>query len=185
MDALKEWQVAVNALEQGETIVLLRKGGIRESGGRFVAQRDRICLYPTVEHQKPELLKPSYAELVQPVASGWHPEQIRIGSWALITDCLQVSTAEQVDSLLPSHIWNQRFVTERLQWKPSHPLQVLLLRVYNLHEPQMIPFSEAYSGCKSWIELGQAIALENSAPVLSDLTYANQVAAIQSLLIGQ
>ncbi|TVQ05475.1 MAG: DUF1802 family protein, partial [Leptolyngbya sp. DLM2.Bin27] len=30
---LKEWQVAVTALRQGETILLLRKGGIREAKG--------------------------------------------------------------------------------------------------------------------------------------------------------
>jgi len=33
--ALKEWAVAVDALEQGKTIMLLRKGGIHEQGGRF------------------------------------------------------------------------------------------------------------------------------------------------------
>jgi len=48
--ALKEWAVAVDALEQGKTIMLLRKGGIHEQGGRFVAQ-NQILLYPTHEHQ--------------------------------------------------------------------------------------------------------------------------------------
>ncbi|BCX07554.1 MAG: hypothetical protein KatS3mg066_1413 [Fischerella sp.] len=33
--ALKEWAVAVTALEAGKTIMLLRKGGIHERNGRF------------------------------------------------------------------------------------------------------------------------------------------------------
>jgi len=34
--ALKEWSVAVEALEAGKTIMLLRKGGIREASKNFL-----------------------------------------------------------------------------------------------------------------------------------------------------
>jgi len=44
--ALKEWAVAVDALEQGKTIMLLRKGGIHEQGGRFKVAHNQILLYP-------------------------------------------------------------------------------------------------------------------------------------------
>ena len=71
--ALKEWSVAVDALSRGETAVLLRKGGIKEHNGRFIAQAERAVLFPTFEHQKPELLKPHYQSLVTPVSAGWHP----------------------------------------------------------------------------------------------------------------
>jgi len=51
--ALKEW-AAVDALEQGKTIMLLlRKGGIHEQGGRFKVAQNQILLYPTHEHQQP------------------------------------------------------------------------------------------------------------------------------------
>ena len=33
--ALKEWDSAVKALSLGKTVLLLRKGGIREVGGKF------------------------------------------------------------------------------------------------------------------------------------------------------
>ncbi|NJL44810.1 MAG: DUF1802 family protein [Leptolyngbyaceae cyanobacterium SM2_3_12] len=33
--ALKEWDAAVTALGQGQTVLLLRKGGIREQAGQF------------------------------------------------------------------------------------------------------------------------------------------------------
>lgn len=183
--ALKEWQVAVKALEQGETIALLRKGGIREERGKFSVQRDRVWLYPTFEHQKPELLKPEYAHDVKPVESGWHPSEVRIGSWAEITEVFKVRNEATVMQLLPFHVWNQAFVTERLQWKPSQPLYVLLLRVYKLHQPRAIAYSSTYGGCKSWIDLETAIATEASDPVLEDAEYRGRVTTIRSIIQGE
>ena len=72
--ALKEWSVAIDALAQGKTILLLRKGGIKESQGKFSAEANQAVLLPTFEHQKPELLKPQYRDAVKPVEQGWHPK---------------------------------------------------------------------------------------------------------------
>ncbi|MBM0740085.1 DUF1802 family protein [Phormidium sp. CLA17] len=178
--ALKEWQVAVNALEQGETILLLRKGGIRETEGKFSVQHEEVLLYPTYEHQQPELLKPDYAAQVQPVESGWHPNQVRIGSWAKITDIIQITEADAIARLLPLHIWNVQWVIERLKWKPNQPIHGLLLRTYLLPEPQIIPYTKSYGGCKSWIELQTAISLSDHHPVLSEAEYEQQVKAIRA-----
>ncbi len=172
--ALKEWAVAVDALEQGKTIMLLRKGGIYERGGRFQVAHERVLLYPTYEHQQPFLLKPESAPLVTPVTSGWHPETIRIGSFATVTDIFPVADETTVNALLPFHIWNEQFISDRLKWKPRQPLYILLLRTYKLAQVQMIPYESAYGGCKSWIDLLQPIAIENSVPVLNDTTY-NQI----------
>ncbi|HIK17568.1 MAG TPA: DUF1802 family protein [Leptolyngbyaceae cyanobacterium M33_DOE_097] len=181
--ALKEWQVAIAALTAGDTILLLRKGGIREEKGRFFVEHEQVWLYPTVEHQKPELLKPAYASQVQVVESGWHPDAIAIPGWATITHTFQVKDAERVAALEPFHIWNERFVTERLHWKPSQPLYVLLLRVYRLAEPIAIPYQAAYGGCRSWIDLEQAFPLQGEA-VLTEAEYGDWVAAVQALLQG-
>ncbi|AFZ31286.1 protein of unknown function DUF1802 [Gloeocapsa sp. PCC 7428] len=174
--ALKEWAVAVAALEQAKTIMLLRKGGIHEQGGRFRVACDQVLLYPTYEHQQPALLKPEYANAVTPVASGWHPETVRISSWAEITDILPVSDPQVVEALLPFHIWNDKFTRDRLKWKSRQPLYILLLRVYTLPQVHHIPYRAEYGGCKSWIDLAQTISLENSQPVLSDAAYS-QIAA--------
>jgi hypothetical protein len=179
--ALKEWAVAVNALEAGKTILLLRKGGIREVGGRFQVEHSQVLLYPTYEHQKPDLLKPSYAEQVTPVASGWHSETIRIGSWAEITDIFAVTETLIVEQLLPYHIWNEQWASDRLHWKPNQPLYVLLLRVYKLPQPAMISYSPAYGGCKSWLDLFQPISLQESLPVLDESQYQQQVKKIRLL----
>ncbi|PIG92013.1 DUF1802 family protein [Gloeocapsopsis sp. IPPAS B-1203] len=176
--ALKEWAVAVEALEQAKTIVLLRKGGIHEQGGHFRVAYGRVLLYPTYEHQQPALLKPEYAQAVTPVPSGWHPETVRIGSWAEITDIVPVNQPSAVEALLPFHIWNEKFISDRLKWKSRQPLYILLLRTYIL--PQVhIPYSAEYGGCKSWIDIVQTIFLENSQAVLSDETYSHKVAEIR------
>lgn len=186
--ALKEWQVAVAALERGETIVLLRKGGLRELGGRFMIAHHHIWLYPTYEHQRSHLVKAQYADAIIPVESGWHPETVRIGSWATITDVFQVNDAVQLAALLPFHIWNEAFVAERLKWKPSQPIEVLLLRVYQLGQPQIIPYNPAYGGCKSWLDLTQVrqealtSALADSTPVLKDADYRDRSAAIRAII---
>jgi len=154
--ALKEWAIAVDALEQGKTIMLLRKGGIHEQGGRFKVAHDQILLYPTYEHQQRSLLKPEYAIQVNSVPSGWHPETVRIGAYAQITDIFQVSDQQVILALLPFQIWNEQFVNDRLKWKPRHPLYVLLLRVYKLASTQVIPYRQEYGGCKSFNRRGKA-----------------------------
>lgn len=182
--ALKEWAVAVDALEQGKTIMLLRKGGIKEDSNRFNVTHDQILLYPTYEHQQPNLLKAEYASQVKPVTSGWHPETVRIGSWAKITDILPVSEESAVAALLPYHIWNEQFVCDRLRWKPRQPIFVLLLRVYQLPQPQTIPYRQEYGGCRSWIDLIEPISIEDAVPVLDDSEYTKQVTAIRMLRIS-
>lgn len=176
--ALKEWAVAVDALARGETILLLRKGGIREQGGAFAIEQSRFWLYPTFEHQKPHLLKPPYAEQVVAVAPGWHPETVTIQAWAEITHTFQVSEADVVLNLLPLQIWTEDFLAERLKWKPRTPLSVLLLRVYRLIQPHFIPYDSAYGGCKSWLKLPGSLSSAPAIPALSEAVYLQQVQAI-------
>lgn len=178
--ALKEWAIAIDALETGNTILLLRKGGIRE-GSRFQVAANPVLLYPTYEHQKPHLLKPEFADRVQTVPSGWHPDPVRIGAWAEITHVFPISEAAGVAALLPLHVWNAQFVLERLSWKPKQPLSVLLLRTYRLSQPQFIPYRTEYGGCKSWIETTAAVDITGSVPVLSDQDYLQRVTEVQKI----
>lgn len=180
--ALKEWAVAIEALEAGDTVMLLRKGGIKEQGGRFQVAQEEVLLYPTYEHQQPRLLKPEYEARVIPVTSGWHPETVRIGSWARITDILPVYDENIVNELLPFHIWNEHFICDRLKWKPRQPLFVLLLRAYKLAQVEEIPYCDSYGGCKSWIDLDSSISVENAIPVLSESTYHQTVNEIHNII---
>lgn len=180
--ALKEWAIAIQALLDGQTILLMRKGGIREERGRFEVQHRRVWLYPTYEHQRPEWLKEPYAHKVEPVESGWHPETIEIQGWADITHIFSVSEAIALEKLQPLHIWTETFATERFNWKPRSPLYLLLLRTYRLQSALTIPYSDAYKGCRSWIDLEQEIDPSVAIPVLSDEMYQNQIEHITSAI---
>jgi hypothetical protein len=180
--ALKEWNVAVNALEGGRTIVLLRKGGIREQAGQFNVSDKQVLLYPTFEHQQPDLLKPDFASQVKTVESGWHPETIRIGSWAEITDVFLVAWEPAINALFSYHIWNEKFVDDRLKWKQNQPIYILLLRAYRLAETAEIQYISEYGGCRSWIDLASPISLEGSEAVLSDREYIARSNEIRNLM---
>jgi hypothetical protein len=179
---LKEWNAAVNALEQGKTIVLLRKGGIREQGGHFNVADKQVLLYPTFEHQQPDLLKPDFAAEVKTVESGWHPETIKIGSWAEITDVFLVAWKPAIAGLFSYHIWNDKFISDRLKWKPNQPICILLLRAYHLAKVEEIPYISEYGGCRSWIDLAAPISLEESVPVLSDREYIKRSTEIRTII---
>ena len=178
--ALKEWAIAVDALSAGKTIVLLRKGGIREAN--FQVRQTKFWLYPTYEHQKPHLLKPEYAAQVKSVPSGWHPDRVTIESYAEITEAFELDNWQQLEALYPYHIWHQTMVRDRLKWKPQQSLTVLLLRVYRAAQPQTISYDSAYGGCKSWIELLETIECQDSLPAIGDREYAKLVGQIEAAI---
>lgn len=180
--ALKEWSVAVDALAEGKTVLLLRKGGIEEKGGKFSAQANRVVLLPTFEHQKHELLKPSYRDAVQSVEAGWHPKSITLKAWADITDIFLTDDAEKVAELSKFHIWQPDLPQSRLKWKPKQPLYALTLRVFRFAEPVSIEWNEAYGGCRSWATMQTPIGTEGSEAAMTTDTYREQVGAIASIL---
>ncbi|MBE9059578.1 DUF1802 family protein [cf. Phormidesmis sp. LEGE 11477] len=186
--ALKEWSVAVDAIAQGSQIILLRKGGIKENQGRFRTQADQVVLFPTFEHQKPELLKSdykgsNYQSSVVPVAAGWHPEKITLKVWAQITHIFLTTAADQVSALSDFHIWQPQLATERLKWKPKQPLYVLALRAYQLSVPVEISWnSERYGGCRSWVSLERPIEVSTDHPAIDTNTYDVQIEKLEEII---
>ena len=76
--ALKEWAVVCRALADGRQSLLLRKGGIAETGGQFQIEHSRFWLYPTYVHQQAEGIIPAARDLLLQVES----ERPRLGSSA-------------------------------------------------------------------------------------------------------
>lgn len=180
--ALKEWAVAVKALLNGDTILLVRKGGIREQKGQFSLAARRVLLLPTLEHQNPALLKPDHRlEIPTPIPPPQR-ETVTFEGWAEITHGFVLGPTPDLSSLLPHLIWNQQFLQDRLQWQPNRPIYGLLLRAYRLPNPRVLPWEKAYGGCRSWVELGTPVAVETSQPALSAMAYEQRVAAIAAIL---
>jgi hypothetical protein len=168
--ALKEWASVCTALETGRQIILLRKGGIYESGGEFELENREFLLFPTYLHQNLKMLKPeAHAGFEAKTAE---PEQVRITSAGVVTEIIQVANRAQMDALADEHIWATPLIDMRFSYKPQNPLYLLLVRAYRLHEPLMITNTPAYAGCKSWVPLEQEVATGDAQPVLDDVLYA-------------
>jgi hypothetical protein len=185
--AYKEWAVIVHALVEGEQVLDVRKGGLREDGRHFGLQATRLWLYPTAEHQQPELLKPAYRHLIELAPASPVGEPIRIDSWADIVGVATLTTPEELAALDSKLIWTFDYAESRLRWKKRDPLWVLALRVHRLHEPVIVPWREEYGGCTSWVDL-QGLpddpAALPSEPALSDIAFKSRLKGIVGALPG-
>ena len=183
--ALKEWAVCERALAAGQTILLLRKGGIREPAKEFRVEHDAFALYPTYEHQRGDLLKPAFGPLLDAtLAEAPAPGTLHVRLWLAVTDGYELTDAEHLAALSPYHIWTDGYAEERLRWKPRKPLHALLVRAYRLASELMLPYEARYGGCTSWVELAAVPDLAGRTPVLDDAAYADMAAPIRAVLAG-
>ena len=181
--AFKEWAVTIRAFDRGDQILLLRKGGIHEDGRDFRVLHREFLMYPTFEHQKPELLKGKYREeLARVAAESGGNGSVTFGHWARVEETIELSGQAAVDSLEPYHIWTSDYAQKRLHWKPRHPLTILLVRLYRLREPHVVPFSPSFGGCKSWVELPSPLRLGEVAPVMRDDEFHSRVQEVKAAL---
>lgn len=172
-NALKEWAVAVRALERGVTALVVRKGGIREKA--FAVQDTRFLLLPGYEHQRPDLLKPQHRGLMDGIPDLSDDGPLRFTSFAEVVGAYEVSEADDLAALDPYHIWSPEYAQSRFKWRPKKPLTVLVLRTHLLAKPVELPYSEAYGGCKSWISLAESVSVEGSRPALDDAAFEDLV----------
>jgi hypothetical protein len=173
--ACKEWAAVVHALLEGEQILDVRKGGLREDGRHFSVQATRFWLYPTAEHQKPDLLKEPYRHWIELAHAAPVGEPITIEGWADVVKLATVTEAEELDAIASKLIWTDDYAASRLGWKKRDPLWVLALRVHRLVEPVTVAWDAGYGGCTSWVELADLPddpASLPSEPALSDVAFA-------------
>jgi len=197
--AFKEWAVTVRALAEGEQLLTLRKGGIREHGKHFAVEHDRFFLYPTFDHQRADLVRESHQpELRRALEEGvWpegeppahaltadggidQPDRVRIRAWAEVAQAWTITDRRCVDALSPFTVWTADYAEKRLAWKRRHPLHVLLLRTYRIPRPVTVKVRDEYGGCRSWLEITRDLPFEGT-PVLSDEEFdraAEEIAAI-------
>ena len=171
---LKEWAVTVRALERGDTALVVRKGGIREKA--FAVRDSRFLLLPGYEHQRPELLKPDYRELLAEMPDLTDDGSLRFTSFAEVKGAYEISEPDSLAAIDPYHMWTPEYAESRFRWRPKKPLTVLVLRTYLLPEPVELPYSESYAGCKSWIELEQRVSTAGARPALDDESFARLAA---------
>ncbi len=167
--ALKEWATVCRALESGRQMLLLRKGGIYESGGEFQVENREFLLFPTYVHQNLKMLKePEHAGFE---ARSSEPSEIVLSAAGVVSDIVELKSRQQMDALDQEHIWTSPLIDMRFDYRPENPLYLLLVRAYRLHTPVTIANTPAYAGCKSWVPLDQPIEMGDALPVLDDVKY--------------
>ena len=181
--AFKEWAVTVRALAEGEQLLTLRKGGIREPGKHFALEHDRFFLYPTFDHQRNDLVRESHQpELRRALEEGVWPEgepparalthgrrhpaarpraDPRLGRGGRRVDDHRPPRAST--RCRPFHVWTTDYAEKRLAWKRRHPLHVLLLRTYRIPRPVTVRVRDDYGGCRSWLEITRDLPVRGHA----------------------
>lgn len=198
----KEWAVTVRALAEGEQLITLRKGGIREEEKHFKLEHDRFFLYPTFDHQHKDLVRESHKpELERGMEEGvWadcepgqqafrngsmpQPDRVRVRAWAEVAGHFTVTDRRIVDALSPFHVWTPDYAEKRLEWKRHHPLHILLLRTYRIPRPVTVRVRDGYTGCKSWIEIQRDLSFEG-VPVLCDEEFNRAAEEIEAIATGE
>jgi hypothetical protein len=183
--AFKEWAVIVRALLEGEQIIDVRKGGLHEDGRHFGVRAPRLWLYPTAEHQRPELLKPAYRHTIDVSTASPVGEPIRIEGWADVVGVATLTEPDDLANLDSKTIWSLDYASSRLKWKRRDPLWVLALRAHRLDEPVTVPWRDEYGGCTSWVDLADLPddpAALSSEPALSDVAFEGRLKGVVDAL---
>ncbi len=197
--AFREWAVTVRALAEGEQLITLRKGDVRDPENDFQVEYDRFFLYPTFDHQSYDLVRESHQpELRRALEEGvWpdgepslqrlstdgliqQPDRVRIRAWAEVAAHFTVTDPRAVNALSPFYVWTTDYAEKRLAWKRRHPLHVLLLRTYRIPRPVTVKVKDEYGGQRSWFELQRELPFEGT-PVLSDDEFERAAEAIESI----
>ncbi|HEX6646385.1 MAG TPA: DUF1802 family protein [Nitrososphaeraceae archaeon] len=181
MIALKEWAIICKALEDGKQMLLLRKGGIMEYRKGFEVKHNEFLLYPTFEHQSIESIKAEYKEKLKEILEQnkyyYNNNRKKIDKdnknfntasnniiklLAKVEDVIEISDKSTLSELREYHIWSDEYVTMRMNYNPSKPMSVLLLRIYKLRKPLIVDINDKWAGCKSWIDIETDREFQNS-----------------------
>lgn len=151
--AFKEWAVICAALASGRQSLILRKGGIAETGGEFRPEHDRFLLYPTYFHEHRSGIKPEFLPLLEQCERDKPPAgTIRFTHFAEVKSVEHLAKLEQVLALDAEHAWTRDEVAKRFHYRRPG-LFVLRLKVRALEEPREEPERPEYAGCKTWVNL--------------------------------
>ncbi len=181
--AFKEWTIIVDALNQGDQILILRKGGIREGKAGFQVVADRFWLFPTQFHQQREAVIESAQQRYDRIRPAETEEDtVRVESFVEVVASHQVADWNAIAQLNDQHVWRESVIRERFDWGQEKAVFALIVRVYRAAEPVTIPMLPKYGGCRSWVELETVPEMANATPVLGDADFQARLEPIQSAL---
>lgn len=183
---LKEWNVTIEALGNGEQTVLFRKGGIKEP--TFRPEAGTFLLFPTAFHTEQQLLKPGVAERYQQ-AMALDPKaqtSLTLPYVAQVTGAWATPDSGVLAATHPLHVWTEAFIETRLKWRSRQPITVLELRCWRLARPVELPLADSMFGCFSWVDVGGLVQpdLSGATPCVDDATFAARQVQLREALAG-
>ena len=112
-------------------------------------------------------------------------DEVRIEHHAVVTDAFRVESLETLRALGGHHALTERTIESRFRYRDRPYLHALLLRVYRIPRPHLIPNTLGYEGCVSWVELDDELETSGAAPVLEDGRFAELRRSLLDLLEGR
>ncbi len=180
--AFKEWAVICRALAEGAQAIILRKGGIHEDREGFRVEHREFWLFPTQFHQQSQQLVPTAEQnwqrtIAEPPAAGTIP----IDDYVVVEQVHEIDDESVLDRLAGTHIWSHPTLVERFRYRRPG-LFLLLARVFRTPKPYVLADTPYFAGCRSWVELPEAIPTAGATPVLSDNQFAAMCDAVTQAL---
>ena len=166
--ALKEWDTVCDRLGRGEDVLILRKGGILERRQGFRVEHREFFLFPTRFHGHGEAPPPS----------------VDLRLYAKVEEDLEVTDLQDLHRLDGWHAVPREDLERRFHYGDRPGVHALVLRAWRLVEPVTLADAGAYLGCRSWVELGEELAVLAGAPAVGDREFEEKRRAIRNALQG-
>ena len=180
--AFKEWAVICKALAEGRQALILRKGGISESGGVFKPEHSRFWLYPTYVHQQRDGIKPEAAPMLQSVEDDRPPPgTVRLRYIAEASGVYFARHLEDTLALQHLYVWSEDTIRKRFTYREPG-LYVLPVRIFRATAAIEVRETADYEGCKTWVELERELPDDGASPILDSRTYAGILEEIDRIL---
>ena len=181
--ALKEWAVVCELMLEGRLSLLLRKGGIRESGGPGAFELEQRCfaLFPSWAHQDPSRVRLPYRSRVRVLDE---PDEVVIAGLGEAVRIWQVQSHRSLDSLEDLHPWSESQIDMRFRYRPERPLYLLAVRTSRLARPAAVPNRAVYKGCRSWVKLEPADVVDDGGgrAVLNEAAFEKIVTRVDAAM---
>ncbi len=181
---LKEWAAVCLALRNGKQSLLLRKGGIHESGNQFQIDHPEFWFIPTRFHQSSEEIIPEEHDLLDTCCENKPKEgEIALSEYAVVEEIHYIRDEAKLSRLKGFHILSEETIENRFYYRTTGIFAVIV-RVYQTENPLIIQDDPSYEGCKSFIEFPSSIHSDQMKPVLSEDEHADVVKRIRTSLFG-
>jgi hypothetical protein len=175
--AYKEWAGVCRALGEGRQTILLRKGGVAESGGVFRPEFTEFWMYPTHLHEAQQGLRDEFAAPPGPTSPG----SVRLELRAVASLFAWVDDLDAALRLSEFHVLTEETVRKRFAYRMPG-LWVLDIRAYRAASAVELPILPEHAGCRTWVPLDPAPAAMPLTPVLPDAIAAARREALAAAL---